>query len=108
MNDSTPNLEAGIERRWAEKRAWKSLKDFVADAFKTMGDAHIATAGDGCGAVLLISIPLLTRQSSSVKEAEAISGTEKKQREEISKRLRRTKHAFQGCKSRTSREKSGP
>lgn len=87
------------------KGAWKSLKDFVSDAFKTMGDAHMATAqamAAGAG------VDTNTTPDPAIKlreEAEKQYQAQQKQREEISKRLKDENTLSGLIKAGTSREK---
>lgn len=88
MNDLDTKIKEQESSVGGLKSAWKSLKDFVSDAFKTMGDAHIATAqamAAGAG------VDLDTTPDPAIKqreEAEKQYQAQKKQREEISKRLK--------------------
>lgn len=105
MNDLDTKLKEQESNVGGLKSAWKSLKDFVADAFKTMGDAHIATAqamAAGAG------VDLDTTPDPAIKqreEAEKQYQAQKKQREEISKRLKDENTLSGLLKAGTSREK---
>ncbi|MCM7566407.1 MULTISPECIES: phage tail tape measure protein [Enterobacter cloacae complex] len=105
MNDVDTKLKEQESNVGGLKSAWKSLKDFVADAFKTMGDAHIATAqamAAGAG------VDLDTTPDPAIKqreEAEKQYQAQKKQREEISKRLKDENTLSGLLKAGTSREK---
>ncbi|MCT4773712.1 phage tail length tape measure family protein [Klebsiella aerogenes] len=105
MNDLDTKLKEQESNVGGLKSAWKSLKDFVADAFKTMGDAHIATAqamAAGAG------VDLDTTPDPAIKqreEAEKQYQAQKKQREEISKRLKDENMLSGLLKAGTSREK---
>lgn len=105
MNDLDTKLKEQESNVGGLKSAWKSLKDFVADAFKTMGDAHIATAqamAAGAG------VDLDTTPDPAIKqreEAEKQYQAQKKQREEISKRLKDENTLSVLLKAGTSREK---
>lgn len=105
MNDLDTKLKEQESNVGGLKSAWKSLKDFVADAFKTMGDAHIATAqamAAGAG------VDLDTTPDPAIKqreEAEKQYQAQKKQREEISKRLKDENTLSGLLKAGASREK---
>lgn len=105
MNDLDTKLKEQESNVGGLKSAWKSLKDFVADAFKTMGDAHIATAqamAAGAG------VDLDTTPDPAIKqreEAEKQYQAQKKQREEISKRLKDENTLSGLLKTGASREK---
>jgi lambda family phage tail tape measure protein len=105
MNDLDTKLKEQESNVGGLKSAWKSLKDFVSDAFKTMGDAHIATAqamAAGAG------VDLDTTPDPAIKqreEAEKQYQAQKKQREEISKRLKDENTLSGLLKAGTSREK---
>lgn len=105
MNDLDTKLKEQESNVGGLKSAWKSLKDFVADAFKTMGNAHIATAqamAAGAG------VDLDTTPDPAIKqreEAEKQYQAQKKQREEISKRLKDENTLSGLLKAGTSREK---
>ncbi|MBF1958243.1 phage tail tape measure protein [Klebsiella pneumoniae] len=105
MNDLDTKLKEQESNVGGLKSAWKSLKDFVADAFKTMGDANIATAqamAAGAG------VDLDTTPDPAIKqreEAEKQYQAQKKQREEISKRLKDENTLSGLLKAGTSREK---
>lgn len=105
MNDLDTKLKEQESNVGGLKSAWKSLKDFVTDAFKTMGDAHIATAqamAAGAG------VDLDTTPDPAIKqreEAEKQYQAQKKQREEISKRLKDENTLSGLLKAGTSREK---
>ncbi|EKS7210426.1 phage tail tape measure C-terminal domain-containing protein [Enterobacter ludwigii] len=105
MNDLDTKIKEQESNVGGLKGAWKSLKDFVADAFKTMGDAHIATAqamAAGAG------VDLDTTPDPAIKqreEAEKQYQAQKKQREEISKRLKDENTLSGLLKAGTSREK---
>ncbi|QEU15160.1 phage tail tape measure protein [Enterobacter hormaechei] len=105
MNDLDSKLKEQESNVGGLKSAWKSLKDFVSDAFKTMGDAHIATAqamAAGAG------VDLDTTPDPAIKqreEAEKQYQAQKKQREEISKRLKDENTLSGLLKAGTSREK---
>ncbi|MFB4989976.1 phage tail tape measure C-terminal domain-containing protein [Enterobacter hormaechei subsp. steigerwaltii] len=105
MNDLDTKLKEQESNVGGLKSAWKSLKDFVADAFKTMGDAHIATAqamAAGAGVDLDITPDPAIKQR---EEAEKQYQAQKKQREEISKRLKDENTLSGLLKAGTSREK---
>lgn len=105
MNDLDTKLKEQESNVGGLKSAWKSLKDLVSDAFKTMGDAHIATAqamAAGAG------VDLDTTPDPAIKqreEAEKLYQAQKKQREEISKRLKDENTLAGLLKAGTSREK---
>lgn len=105
MNDLETKLKEQESNVGGLKSAWKSLKDLVSDAFKTMGDAHIATAqamAAGAG------VDLDTTPDPAIKqreEAEKLYQAQKKQREEISKRLKDENTLAGLLKAGTSREK---
>ncbi|MCM7269632.1 phage tail length tape measure family protein [Enterobacter ludwigii] len=105
MNDLDTKIKEQESNVGGLKGAWKSLKDFVSDAFKTMGDAHIATAqamAAGAG------VDLDTTPDPAIKqreEAEKQYQAQKKQREEISKRLKDENTLSGLLKAGTSREK---
>jgi lambda family phage tail tape measure protein len=105
MNDLDTKLKEQESNVGGLKSAWKSLKDIVSDAFKTMGDAHIATAqamAAGAG------VDLDTTPDPAIKqreEAEKQYQAQKKQREEISKRLKDENTLSGLLKAGTSREK---
>ncbi|QMR77756.1 phage tail tape measure C-terminal domain-containing protein [Enterobacter sp. RHBSTW-00175] len=105
MNDLDTKLKEQEANVGGLKGAWKSLKDFVSDAFKTMGDAHIATAqamAAGAGADLNTTPDPAIKQR---EEAEKQYQAQKKQREEISKRLKDENTLSGLLKAGTSREK---
>ena len=85
--------------------AWKSLKGFVADAFKTMGDAHMATAQAlAAGA----NVDLTPTEDPAIKqreEAEKLYQQRKKEREELTKRLKDENTLSGLMKAGVSREK---
>jgi lambda family phage tail tape measure protein len=105
MNDLDTKIKEQESNVGGLKGAWKSLKDFVSDAFKTMGDAHIATAqamAAGAG------VDLDTTPDPAIKqreEAEKQYQAQQKQREEISKRLKDENTLSGLIKAGTSREK---
>ncbi|MHA0988971.1 phage tail tape measure C-terminal domain-containing protein [Enterobacter ludwigii] len=105
MNDLDTKIKEQESSVGGLKGAWKSLKDFVSDSFKTMGDAHIATAqamAAGAG------VDLDTTPDPAIKqreEAEKQYQAQKKQREEISKRLKDENTLSGLLKAGTSREK---
>ncbi|HCQ7058012.1 TPA: phage tail tape measure protein [Klebsiella oxytoca] len=105
MNDLDTKIKEQESSVGGLKSAWKSLKDFVSDAFKTMGDAHIATAqamAAGAG------VDLDTTPDPAIKqreEAEKQYQAQKKQREEISKRLKEENLIAGLVKAGTPREK---
>lgn len=105
MNDLDTKLKEQESNVGGLKSAWKSLKDFVADAFKTMGDAHIATAQAMAADA---GVDLDTTPDPAIKqreEAEKQYQAQKKQREEISKRLKDENTLSGLLKAGTSREK---
>lgn len=105
MNDLDTKIKEQESSVGGLKSAWKSLKDFVSDAFKTMGDAHIATAqamAAGAG------VDLDTTPDPAIKqreEAEKQYQAQKKQREEISKRLKEENFIAGLVKAGTTSEK---
>lgn len=105
MDDVSQKLKEQESQVGVLEGAWKSLKGFVADAFKTMGDAHIATAqAMAAGA----NVDLTPTEDPAIKqreEAEKLYQQRKKEREELTKRLKDENTLSGLMKAGVSREK---
>lgn len=105
MDDVTQKLKDQESQVGVLEGAWKSLKGFVADAFKTMGDAHMATAqAMAAGA----NVDLTPTEDPAIKqreEAEKLYQQRKKEREELTKRLKDENTLSGLMKAGVSREK---
>ncbi|WP_431818962.1 phage tail tape measure C-terminal domain-containing protein [Citrobacter braakii] len=105
MDDVSQKLKEQESQVGVLEGAWKSLKGFVADAFKTMGDAHMATAqAMAAGA----NVDLTPTEDPAIKqreEAEKLYQQRKKEREELTKRLKDENTLSGLMKAGVSREK---
>lgn len=105
MDDVTQKLKDQESQVGVLEGAWKSLKGFVSDAFKTMGDAHMATAqAMAAGA----NVDLTPTEDPAIKqreEAEKLYQQRKKEREELTKRLKDENTLSGLMKAGVSREK---
>lgn len=105
MDDVTQKLKDQESQVGVLEGAWKSLKGFVADAFKTMGDAHMATAqAMAAGA----NVDLTPTEDPAIKqreEAEKLYQQRKKERDELTKRLKDENTLSGLMKAGVSREK---
>lgn len=105
MDDISQKLKEQESQVGVLEGAWKSLKGFVADAFKTMGDAHMATAqAMAAGA----NVDLTPTEDPAIKqreEAEKLYQQRKKEREELTKRLKDENTLSGLMKAGVSREK---
>lgn len=105
MDDLDQKIKAQEASVGGLESAWKSLKGFVGDAFKTMGEAHMATA-QAMGAAA--GVELNKGPDPAIKqrqEAEKAHQAQVKQREEITKRLKDENTLAGLIKAGASREK---
>ncbi|MFU0886767.1 phage tail tape measure C-terminal domain-containing protein [Kluyvera sichuanensis] len=105
MDDVSQKLKEQESQVGLLEGSWKSLKNFVADAFKTMGDAHMATAqAMAAGA----NVDLTPTEDPAIKqreEAEKLYQQRKKERDELTKRLKDENTLSGLMKAGVSREK---
>lgn len=105
MDDVSQKLKDQESQVGLLEGSWKSLKNFVADAFKTMGDAHMATAqAMAAGA----NVDLTPTEDPAIKqreEAEKLYQQRKKERDELTKRLKDENTLSGLMKAGVSREK---
>lgn len=88
MNDLSQKIKEQKEDVGVLTGAWESLKDFVGDAFDTMGKAHMATtqamaAGAGVDTNKIVDPAIKQRE-----EAEKQHQIQQKQKEEITQRIK--------------------